>query len=59
LVELHIDYRMIGVSGDDSWGAWPHEPYLIRPSAEGHNYSFTLVPFATAKDMEQKAALKY
>lgn len=59
LVELHIDYRMIGVSGDDSWGAWPHEPYLIRPSAEGHNYSFTLVPFKTAKEMEQKVNIQY
>jgi beta-galactosidase len=59
LVELHIDYRMIGVSGDDSWGAWPHEPYLISPSSEGHNYSFTLVPFATAKDMEVKVTERY
>lgn len=59
LVELHIDYRMIGVSGDDSWGAWPHEPYLIRPSTEGHSYSFTLAPFTSAKDMETKASLKY
>jgi beta-galactosidase len=59
LVELHIDYRMIGVSGDDSWGAWPHEPYLIRPSAKGHQYSFTLVPFTSAKEMEAKASLKY
>jgi beta-galactosidase len=59
LVELHIDYRMIGVGGDNSWGAWPHEPYLIRPSAKGHQYSFTLVPFTSEKEMEAKANLKY
>ena len=29
LVELHIDYRQMGVAGDDSWGAMPHEPYLM------------------------------
>lgn len=52
LVELHIDYRMMGVAGDDSWGAMPHEPYLVRPSAEGHKYSFMLVPFNSAKEME-------
>jgi beta-galactosidase len=52
MVELHIDYRMMGVAGDDSWGAMPHEPYLVRPSAEGHRYSFTLIPFASAKEME-------
>jgi beta-galactosidase len=52
LVELHIDYRMTGVGGDDSWGAMPHEPHLIRPCANGHVYSFTLVPFTSAKEME-------
>jgi len=52
LVEIHIDYRMMGVAGDDSWGAMPHEPYLVRPSAEGHKYSFTLMPFHSAKEME-------
>ncbi len=59
LVELHIDYRMIGVSGDDSWGALPHEPYLLRPSAKGHKYSFTLIPFASFGDLEVKAKLMY
>ncbi len=50
LVELHIDYRMMGVGGDDSWGAWPHEPYLIKPRAEGYKYSFTLEPFVSYKN---------
>jgi beta-galactosidase len=59
LVELHIDYRMIGVAGDDSWGAMPHEPYLVRPSAEGHTYSYTLIPFTSARDMEEKAQRQY
>jgi beta-galactosidase len=59
LVELHIDYRMIGVGGDDSWGAWPHEPYLVRPTAEGLNYSFTLVPFAALKEIDAKANVRY
>ncbi len=59
LVELHIDYRMIGVSGDDSWGAMPHEPYLVKPSSEGHTYSFTLVPFTSGKEMESKANMQY
>lgn len=56
MVELHIDYRMMGVAGDDSWGAMPHEPYLVRPSAEGHRYSFTLIPFTSAKEMESLIA---
>ncbi|ASB48774.1 glycoside hydrolase family 2 TIM barrel-domain containing protein [Alkalitalea saponilacus] len=59
LVELHIDYRMIGVSGDEPWGSPPHEPYLLRPSAEGHKYSFTLVPVSSVRDIESKAILRY
>ena len=59
LVELHIDYRMIGVGGDDSWGAWPHDPYLIKPNSEGFQYSFTFVPFISSKEMEQKSSLQY
>lgn len=52
LLELHIDYRMSGVSGDDSWGAMPHEPYLLRPSREGHRYGFMLMPFDSARELE-------
>ncbi|MBN2201454.1 DUF4981 domain-containing protein [bacterium] len=44
MVELHVDYRQMGVAGDDSWGARPHEPYLIRPSKKGYRYGFTLIP---------------
>ncbi len=59
LVELHIDYRMIGAGGDDSWGARPHDQHMINPTADGHQYSFTLVPFASAKELEEKVKLKY
>lgn len=52
LLELHIDYRMTGVSGDDSWGAMPHEPYQLRPSREGHRYGFMLMPFDSARELE-------
>ena len=59
LVELHIDYRMIGVGGDDSWGARPHDQHMINPSPEGHKYSFTLIPFASARELESRTNLKY
>ncbi|MBI1932756.1 MAG: DUF4981 domain-containing protein [Ignavibacteriales bacterium] len=44
LIQLHIDYKMIGLGSDDSWGAKPHEEYLIHPSKRGYEYSFTVVP---------------
>ena len=46
LVELRLDHGQMGVGGDDSWGARPHERYrlAVRPYA----YSFRLRPFAPA-----------
>ena len=31
---LFIDFRMMGMGGDNSWGAIVHEPCLIRPDRE-------------------------
>ncbi|MBN2012222.1 DUF4981 domain-containing protein [candidate division KSB1 bacterium] len=59
LVELHIDYRQMGVAGDDSWGAWPHEPYLIRPKANGYRYGFTLMPVSSSKEIEILTTAKF
>ncbi len=59
LVELHIDYRQIGIAGDDSWGGWPHEQYLIRPSTEGYRYGFTLIPINSSKMIDKLIQYKY
>lgn len=59
LVDFFIDYRMMGVGGDNSWGAIAHEPYLIRPGKENAiDYGFTLVPFDKKTDYK-KLILKY
>ncbi|MCB9208970.1 MAG: DUF4981 domain-containing protein [Ignavibacteriales bacterium] len=44
-VQLHIDYKMIGLGSDDSWGAKPHEEYLLHPSTSGYEYSFNITPY--------------
>ncbi len=31
-VTLNLDYRQMGVGGDDSWGALPHRNTACRPS---------------------------
>ncbi|KAA6306598.1 hypothetical protein EZS27_041741, partial [termite gut metagenome] len=47
LVDLFIDYRMMGVGGDNSWGAIPHEAYLIRLEKENRiEYGFTIIPIS-------------
>lgn len=51
LVDMFIDYRMMGVGGDNSWGATAHEPYLIRPGVENAiEYGFSIVPFDKKTD---------
>jgi beta-galactosidase len=52
-VNLNLDLQQEGVGGDNSWGAWPHEEYLI-PCAE-YSYRFRLQPLV-AKDDPEKIA---
>ncbi|MEM1407404.1 MAG: glycoside hydrolase family 2 TIM barrel-domain containing protein, partial [Bacteroidota bacterium] len=42
LVNLNIDYMQMGVGGDTSWGAMPHEQYQITP--ENYEYAFIIRP---------------
>lgn len=42
-VEVHIDTKMMGVGGDDSWGSKPHKPYMFYTD-QAYTYSFTLSP---------------
>lgn len=53
LVDLFIDYRMMGLGGDDSWGTWAHEPYLIRTGQAPIRYSFSMVPFSAGKSFRK------
>lgn len=43
-VDLFIDYKMQGVGGNNSWGAWPEPQYRIVPENTKIDYSFTIVP---------------
>jgi len=44
-ITLNIDYRQMGVGGDDSWGARTHPEYMLPPKP--YSYSFRLRPCAT------------
>jgi len=59
LTEIHIDVRHMGVGGDDSWGAKPHDQYLIKPSEQGYKYGFTFIPLESSKEIEVMTKLKY
>ncbi len=40
---LNLDWRQMGVGGDNSWGARPHEEYTLEPRP--YTYRFRLRPF--------------
>ena len=56
-VVLNVDWKQQGVGGDDSWGAWPHEEYLIP--CEPQSYRFRLRPIASDEDIAQWARTQY
>jgi beta-galactosidase len=41
-ISLHIDLKQRGVGGDNSWGAYPHEQYLLK--AKKYSYSYIVEP---------------
>ena len=50
-LDVCIDYRMMGVGGDNSWGALPMENYLIRPADGPFAYGFSLIPVDKKADV--------
>jgi hypothetical protein len=52
-ITLNLDYRQMGVGGDDSWGARPHPEYTLP--AKPYSYRFRLKPYS--KDMGEANTL--
>ncbi|MBN1995928.1 DUF4981 domain-containing protein [candidate division KSB1 bacterium] len=46
-VEWHIDLKQMGVGGDNSWGAKPHDEYMIFPGI--YKFNFTIQPVGGGK----------
>lgn len=44
MVTWNLDYKQMGVGGDDSWGARPHDEYMLHPRE--YTYQFRLRPFS-------------
>lgn len=42
MVTWNIDWKQMGVGGDTSWGAYPHQPYLLP--AIKQSFGFRLYP---------------
>lgn len=37
-ITLNIDYKQMGVGGDDSWGAWTHREYRLHEKIYHHTF---------------------
>ncbi len=48
-VTLHIDYKQMGVGGDNSWGAKPHKQYMIYPG--NYHYRLCIAPLNKENDL--------
>ncbi len=53
---LNLDHRQMGVGGDDSWGARPHEWCTLQPKS--YSYSFRLCPFSPRDPSPQILSLR-
>ncbi|MBT8462828.1 MAG: beta-galactosidase, partial [Gemmatimonadetes bacterium] len=54
LVAVHLDYRQMGVGGDNSWGAQPLEPYLLPVREYAYSFRLSLLGPGRADPMEQR-----
>ena len=48
LVTVNIDYKQMGVGGDNTWGAPVHDQYKIF--AKEYTYGFKIIPFIGGSD---------
>ncbi|MCX6538575.1 MAG: DUF4981 domain-containing protein [Acidobacteria bacterium] len=53
---VSLDFKQMGVGGDNSWGALPHPPYQLP--AQAYSYRFRLRPFSTVDGLPAKLARK-
>ena len=55
-VDWLIDLKQMGVGGDNSWGARPHDQYTLSPG--NYDFSFMLIPFEVGTDLTKLSKLK-
>ncbi len=56
LVNINIDYKQMGLGGDDSWGAKTHKQYTLPP--RDYQFSFVIQPVAGEIDSEYLSSAK-
>lgn len=57
LTSVNIDYKQMGVGGDDSWGAKTHPEY--RLTKDSYTYSFIISPISSGESATEKAKVRF
>jgi len=57
-VILNINLRQMGVGGDNSWGAKPHDEFLIFPN-KSYDYSYRISPVNDLVNVMALSKIKY
>jgi beta-galactosidase len=55
-VAVNLDYKQMGVGGDDSWGAKPHQQYLLP--AKDYSWKIRLHPISRDDDLMSLSKIK-
>lgn len=56
--QLHINYKQMGVGGDDSWGAQPHDEFKLFPNTN-YKFSFSISPANNLTNAMSESVKKY
>jgi beta-galactosidase len=55
---LNVNLKQMGVGGDNSWGAKPHNEFLIYPS-QSYSYSYRISPINDTVNVMNLSKVKY
>ena len=56
-VDWLIDYKQMGVGGDDSWGAKPHGKYTLKPKE--YSLEIFLIPFENSNNLREISKINF
>ena len=51
-IDLLIDYKQMGVGGDNSWGAMTHSKYTLPMDTTIYNLEYAIIPFNKKNELE-------
>ena len=52
IINLNINYKQMGVGGDNSWGAKPHSKYTLPVDTTVYNLEYVIIPFNKKNELD-------